>query len=191
MRILPTLIMLLFTLLLSACGSSTQYFMIPITHKTPSTPIITTPQKSYAFRNLTLPDYLTDQFIIYYDTNGKINRSSNRRWADAPDDNIRRVIYHQLNQTITPASFYSYPLAQNIHADYLIDIQLHDMIGNHQSKIFYISADWQTSDYNHGKTATYHFEKTYPFLDTNTETLIQLYQQALTELTEKIARTLP
>lgn len=177
-------------ILLAACSGSTQYYMIPAASGTNSPAPSVHSSRTYALRNLTLPDYLTDQYIIYYDQNGKINRDSRRRWADEPDDNIRRVLSQNLSRSLAPAQLYNYPLAANIRPERLLDIQIQEMIGSRATRQFRAMAVWQTTEANKENPRLHYFERTYPMSDANPETLIDLYSRALNDLANAIAPTL-
>lgn len=188
------LLTLLPVFLLTACGS-TQYYMIPPSEVAPISATAHTTNDStknnniYALRYLTLPDYLDNQYVIYYDGEGKVNRNPKRLWNANLSDNIRNNLQQHLSANGL-SSLYTYPLPTNIRANQIIDIQIREMIANAKTKQFYINADWQLTTSDNYKQSLYHFKQNYPLDNTQTNTLIKLYQRALIDLSNAIFPTL-
>lgn len=179
----------LLTLILGAC-SSTQYYMIPV--GTPTTINNThINKKTYALRNLDLPDYLTDQYLIFKTQDGRIDRDNKRRWADDPESNIRRNLQQQLATALAIPTIYTYPLNNNIRPNSVIDIQVRDIIGDAATRQFRAIINWQvTNTTDNHNPQSYQFNRNYPLNNTDALTLITLYQQALTDLSNEISLTL-
>lgn len=139
-----------------------------------------TPEKGkiYALRNLELPEYLDNQYLIYFENCCEINRDDKRLWQDEIKDNVRRYLHNRLGG-------YDYPLPQTIRADIVRDVKISELMAYKEKGAFYAKASWQITDIKKDKTKSGNFEKSYP-LDFNPEGLeeriIQLHKKALDEI---------
>lgn len=178
--------------ILSACAKkSTTYYLLPVVPPEPSeiiTPIAD--QGIYAMRYVTIPDYLTNRYILFFNTDGSVNRDPNRRWVDYPEDNIKRLLALHISKRLNSQEFYSYPLAQNIRPDRIIDISIIEMIGYAENQRFQAAATWQIHDKDGNRLALHQFNREYSLENTAGNTLAKTYQKALEALSTAIAQSL-
>lgn len=174
-------ILFLSSFLISCNSTPTRYYKLGLDN-TEIASIPSQEKKIYALRNLELPEYLDNQYLIYFENCCQINRDNNRLWQDEIKDNIRRYLHHRLGG-------YNYPLPQNLKPNVVRDISISELIANKEKGSFYAKASWQISDLDKGKTKTGNFEKSYP-LDFKKEgleeRLVKLYKLALNEIASAV-----
>lgn len=170
---LPLIIFLFFC----ACSSPTRYYKLGIDGVNITTEHLVN-NKIYALRNLELPEYLDNQYLIYFENCCQINRDEKRLWQDEIKDNVRRYLHNRLGG-------YDYPLPHTISADIVRDIKIIDLIAYKEKGAFYAQVFWQISDIKNATSKSGKFEKSYP-LDFKREgleeRLVKLYKKALDEI---------
>ncbi|MDO5091627.1 MAG: PqiC family protein [Cardiobacteriaceae bacterium] len=185
-RLLPLL-----ALLLAACGQApTRYHIIdtPVLDKNPAYHAPATRQ--YALRETALPDYLTAQYLIYRNENGETTIDKTHLWGQKLPENLRRVLGENLAQRTGSDKIYTYPIADNLRPDRLIDLQIGEMIADYQSATVRLRSKWQISSPGEANPQSHSLNRDYPLEALDAHSIVATYQQILTDLADAIIPTL-
>lgn len=193
MRAVPVLLLPFALILgLSACSTPKDHYLIR--NLDLSSQAVALPQDSttlYALREVELPEYLDNLKIVYFGQGNRLVISENSLWAQSLGDNIRQVLLQSLSKGIGSPRFYSYPLANNLRPQRILDIQIIEMVANAETDRFTLTASWQVANPGERNPQSYDFSQSYLLQGTDPQTIVANYQQALADLAIAILPTLP
>lgn len=178
---------LIWLFLLSACGQSTQFHLLPM----PTTHNIIQQQgsKSYALRQVELPEYTRDKNVMVRNNHQEIIRFEKDKWVSLLDETIGNVLYQELKNQ-SKSAFYRYPIGGNIQADYLVDVYIQELLGNFALSEVLLVANYQIQEKSASEPKIYTVQKKYPLSENTISAMTKLYSQALHDLAKDIHQKL-
>ena len=184
----PKITFALTACLLTACGS------VPDTYHSLRPDISTTPTRQgtpTAIRYTELPNYYDNEYLVWYDQQGRITRDKSHHWTYPFSDNLRDVLRQAIAGATGNSRTYTYPLAENNRPDVLIDIQIRELIADPPNQRYRISAQWQTSKRGSDAAPTNHeYQQQLPLPQSDPDSIVAATAQAINQLAAAIARTL-